>query len=125
MIKDFTPKRFVGWLQDELQRFNDEQAKAAAAADPPGQWEPFTLHDFRKTAITGMQMAGVSEKEASIQTGVTPETMRRHYERLNQMEIAGRILKRRLAPLTRPAIRYYRNRNLFAPGSREVEKKAV
>jgi integrase len=115
LIKDFTPKRFVGWVQDELQRFSDEQTKAAAAADPPRQWEPFTLHDFRKTAITGMQMAGVSENEASIQTGVTPETIRRHYERLNQMEIAGRILERRLGAAARPAIRYVETENCSRP----------
>ena len=39
--------------------------------------ERFTLHDFRRTAITGMQMA-VSEKEASVMVGPRPEVMRRH-----------------------------------------------
>ena len=31
-----------------------------------------------------MQMAGRSEKEASIMVGATPEVMRRHYEKLDQ-----------------------------------------
>ncbi len=44
-----------------------------------------------------MQMAGVSEKEASIQVGCTPEVMRRHYERLDGMAIARRNSERRLA----------------------------
>ncbi len=61
-VRDFTPERFVGWMQDELKRFNDEKAKAADEAEPKETWEPFTLHAFRKTAITAMQMAGTSEK---------------------------------------------------------------
>jgi integrase len=99
-IRDFAPKRLVGWLQDELQRFNEEQAAAVIKARKVGQrvadWHPFTLHDFRRTAITGMQMAGVSEKEASVAVGCTPEVMRRHYERLDKMSIAKRSVERRL-----------------------------
>jgi integrase len=45
-VKEFTPKRLVCWLQDELKRYNAEAGG-----------EPFTLHDFRRTAITGFQMA--------------------------------------------------------------------
>jgi hypothetical protein len=55
------------------------------------------LNDFRRTAITAMQMAGVSEKEASVLVGATPEVMRKHYERLDQLAIAGRVRQRRLA----------------------------
>ncbi len=101
-IKDFSPERLVGWLQDELQRFHDDRQKAENKAAAEEEREAatlptFTLHDFRRTAITGMQMAGVSEKEASIQVGCTPEVMRRHYERLDGMAIARRISERRLA----------------------------
>lgn len=100
-VRDFNPKRLVGWLQDELQRFNDEQADKVEQARAEGQrvadWHAFTLHDFRRTAITGMQMAGVSEKEASIMVGCTPEVMRRHYEKLDGMAIARRSVERRLA----------------------------
>lgn len=96
-VKEFVPKRLVGWMQDELQRFNADQAKAAAAARPKRAWEPFTLHDFRRTAITGMQMAGVTEKEASIAVGATPEVMRKHYEKLDQLAIARRLTDRRVA----------------------------
>jgi integrase len=95
-IKDFNPARLVGWLQDELQRFNEGKAEAAAKADPPEEWQPFTLHDFRRTAISGMQMAGVTEKEASVMVGATPEVMRRHYEKLDQQAIARRNVQRRL-----------------------------
>jgi integrase len=90
-VREFAPARLVGWLQDELKRFNDEQAKETPS------WRKFTLHDFRRTAITGMQMAGVSEKEASIAVGVTPEVMRRHYEDLNKQAIAKKTAKLRLA----------------------------
>src|SRR6185437_4576465 len=57
---------------------------------------PFTLHDFRRTAITGLQMSGVSEKEASVMVGATPEVMRKHYEKLDQMAIARRSVERRM-----------------------------
>ena len=50
--------------------------------------EPFTLHDFRRTAITGLQMAGVSEKETADGRGY-PEVIRKHYEKLDQMTIAN------------------------------------
>jgi integrase len=100
-VRDFAPERLVGWMQDELQRFNDanqaaENKAALEQCRKPDALPTFTLHDFRRTAITGMQMAGVSEKEASIQVGCTPEVMRRHYERLDGMAIAGRNLERRL-----------------------------
>jgi integrase len=96
-IKDFSPGRLVGWLQDELRRFNDGKAKVAATANPAATWEPFTLHDFRRTAITAPQMSGTSEKETSIMVGATPEVIRRHYERMNQQVIAQRAVERRIA----------------------------
>jgi len=100
-VRDFAPERFVGWLQDELQRFHEgRQASEDKAALEAGRkaeaFATFTLHDFRRTAITGMQMAGVTEKEASIQVGCSPEVMRRHYERLDGMAIARRNSQRRL-----------------------------
>jgi len=85
VVKDFTPKRLVCWVQDELKRFCDEVEK-----------ESFTLHDFRRTAITGLQMAGVSEKETSVMVGATPEVIRKHYEKLDQLAIAKRSVQRRL-----------------------------
>ncbi len=94
-VRVFTPDRLVHWLQDELSQFHDERQAAARDAAQP---EPkrFTLHDFRRTGITGMQMAGVTEKDAGIQIGATPEVIRRHYEKLDQMAIASRNLERRL-----------------------------
>jgi integrase len=101
-VRDFAPARLVGWLQDELQRFHEsrqaeEDQEAEEAEREPETVPTFTLHDFRRTAITGLQMAGVSEKEASVQVGCTPEVMRRHYERLDGMAIARRNSERRLA----------------------------
>ena len=92
----------MGWLQDELQRFHEsrqdkEDQEAKGQGREPETVPTFTLHDFRRTAITGLQMAGVTEKEASIQVGCTPEVMRRHYERLDGMAIARRNSERRLA----------------------------
>ena len=96
-IKGFSPARLVGWIQDELKRFNREQAEAVKKAMPPATWDPFTLHDFRRTAITALQMSGTSEKEASVMVGCTPEVMRRHYEKIDQQGIARRAIERRLA----------------------------
>jgi integrase len=111
-VRDFAPHRFVAWMQDELQRFHEDQQTAenelaAKEERKPVTLESFTLHDFRRTAITGMQMAGVSEKEASIQVGCTPEVMRRHYERLDGMAIAKRNAERRLSTAGPEAIRLH------------------
>ncbi|MGE0607698.1 MAG: tyrosine-type recombinase/integrase [Pirellulales bacterium] len=104
-VRDFAPNRIVGWFQDELQRFHSEReaqwtkeaAKAAERGQPaPQKPESFTLHDFRRTAITGLQMAGVSEKETSVIVGATPEVIRKHYKKLDQQAIAKRSIQRRL-----------------------------
>ena len=79
-----------------MKRFCDRQADEAQKAGEPAP-EPFTLHDFRRTCITGMQMAGVTEKDASIMVGATPEVIRKHYERLDSMAIARRNVQLRLA----------------------------
>src|SRR5262249_30919087 len=114
-----------GWLQDELQRYNDHRATEALASDPPTNWEPFTLHDFRRTAISGMQMAGVSEKEASIMVGATPEAMRRHYEKLDQLANAKRTVQRRLGMAANDTLRLTNSQSVCAPSAREEMKNAV
>ncbi len=86
LVKDFTPKRFVQWFQDELAQFRKGQ-----------EGDHFTLHDFRRTTITDLQMAGVSEKETSLMVGATPEVIRKHYEKLEAMTIVKRAVQRRLA----------------------------
>jgi len=113
-VRDFSPERLVGWLQDELDRFNDHQAVEAAKVAPPATWEPFTLHNFRKTGISAMQMAGVSEKEASVQVGCTPEVMRQHYERLDGMLIASRNATRRAAGAPSETIQMHQARRAGA-----------
>ncbi len=95
-MKDFTPKRLVGWIQDELRRFHEERAAKAEEERLPAP-ASFTLHDFRRTAITGLQMAGVSEKDCSLMVGCTPEVIRKHYDRFDGMVIAKRSVEKRLA----------------------------
>jgi len=68
-----------------LRRFNKDQ-----------EGEPFTLHDFRWTAITGLQMAWTSDKETSLMVGATPEVIRKHYEKLDRMAIAKRCVLKHL-----------------------------
>jgi integrase len=124
-IKEFAPDRLVGWLQDELQRHNDHRATEAAAAVPPQAWQSFTLHDFRRTAISGMQMAGVTEKEASIMVGATPEVMRRHYEKLDQLAIAKRNIQRRLGSDAMGTLRLEIPKPVGALLTQEKQKSAV
>ena len=124
-VKSYSPQRFVGWLQDELQRYNDHRAIEGAASDPPADWQPFTLHDFRRTAISGMQMAGVSEKEASVMVGATPEVMRRHYENLDRMAIAKRILEQRLGKDAGSTLRLRNSKSVVTLLSRKESKEAV
>lgn len=95
MVKDFTPRRFVQWLQDELTHFRTEREAEAKEENRPKP-ERFTLHDFRRTTITDLQMAGASEKETSLMVGATPEVIRKHYEKLEAMTIAKRCVIRRL-----------------------------
>ena len=52
-VKEFAPQQMVQWFQDELATFQR------------GKEDRFTLHDFRRTAVAGLQMDGVSEKEIS------------------------------------------------------------
>ena len=59
---------------DSTTRGRPKNQRAKEAAQPETV-PTFTMHDFRRTAITGMQMAGVTEKEASMQVGCTPEVM--------------------------------------------------
>ena len=87
LVKESAPKRLVCWLQDELKRFNTER-----------EAEPFTLHDFRRTAVSALQMAGVSEKETSLMVGAASKVIRKHYEKLDAKAIAKRNVERRLNP---------------------------
>jgi integrase len=92
-VRDFSPARLVAWLQDELQRYNAVQAEKAAK--DKREWHPITLHDLRRTAITWMQMSGMTEKETSMIVGATPGVIRRHYDKLDHLAIAKRSMERR------------------------------
>jgi hypothetical protein len=90
-VMDYSPHRFVQWFQDELTSFHESREQGDSKP------ERFSLHDFRRTAITGLQMSGVSEKETSTMVGATPEVIRKHYEKLDAMTIAKRAIERRLS----------------------------
>lgn len=92
-VREFSPGRLVAWLQHELQRFNEVQE--AKATESGTEWLTITLHDLRRTAITLMQMSGLSEKETSLIVGATPGVIRKHYDKLDQLVIAKRSLERR------------------------------
>ena len=72
-----------------------------------------------------MQMAGVSEKEASVMVGATPEVMRRHYENRDRMAIATRVLQRRLGSDGDGTLRLTNSKSVGALLAREEVKNAV
>lgn len=119
-VLDFSPDRLVFWLQDELVQFQKGKTKD----------ERFSLHDFRRTAITGLQAAGVSEKETSIMVGATPDVIRKHYEKLDAMRIAQSAVQRRLASGNHPpalaiARRLRARGNLALDGQSAVTKTGI
>lgn len=78
------PKRLKRFLQNEVADY--------CQAHPDAR--PFTLHDFRGTAMSTAKMAGVSYDEAAITFGCHPETMRRHYIVINEVAISDGVLER-------------------------------
>jgi hypothetical protein len=88
------PGRGFYLASGRAQPLQPNPSQAALASKPAKAWQPCTLHDFRRTAITGLQMAAVSEKEMSIMVGATPEVIRCHYDRMNLLAIARRNVER-------------------------------
>jgi hypothetical protein len=80
----FDPARLVNWLQDRLVEFRESHA------DIPR----FKLHNFRGTAMSRAKEAGASYDEAAIAFGCHPETMRRHYIRLEETVISDAVMDR-------------------------------
>jgi serine/threonine protein phosphatase 1 len=83
-VKEFTPERLMRFLQREVSDYFD--------AHP--DLRPFTLHDFRRMAMSTAKMAGVSYDDAAITFGCHPETMRQHYLVLDEVAIADSVLDR-------------------------------
>jgi hypothetical protein len=78
----YDPGRLVGWLQDRLCEFREEH--------PDIPW--FKLHNYRGTAMSRARQAGIAYAEAAIAFGCNPETMRRHYEKLDEVEISDNVM---------------------------------
>ena len=82
-VKDFSPARLVGWLQEQKSLYIQET-----------EAEDFHLHNFRRTAMSRARMAGASESDAAIAFGCTPDTMRQHYLVLDEEKIADSVFER-------------------------------
>jgi hypothetical protein len=80
----FDPGCLVNWLQDRLDEFRKEHT------DIPR----FKLHNFRGTAMSRAKEAGASYDEAAIAFGCHPETMRRHYVKLDETAISDDVMDR-------------------------------
>jgi integrase len=83
-VRDFSPARLKRFLQKEVAEFCRTHPKA----------RPFTIHDFRGTAMSTAKMAGASYDEAAITFGCHPETMRRHYLVMDEVAISDAVLDR-------------------------------
>lgn len=83
-VKDFLPQRLKRFLQNEVAEY--------CQAHPDAR--PFTLHDFRGTAMSTAKKAGVTYDEAAITFGCHPETMRRHYIVIDEVAISDGVLER-------------------------------
>ena len=83
-VKDFQPQRLKRFLQNEVTDYCEAHPDV----------RPFTIHDFRGTAMSRAKMAGVTYDEAAITFGCHPETMRRHYLVINEVAIADAVLER-------------------------------
>lgn len=82
-VKNFSPKRVVGWLQDQLSIYFEKTGA-----------KKFKLHNFRGTAMSRARMAGIGESDAAIAFGCTPGTMREHYLNLDEEAIADAVFER-------------------------------
>jgi hypothetical protein len=80
----FDPSRLVNWLQDRLVEFRKERPDIAR----------FKLHNFRGTAMSRAKEAGVSYDEAAIAFGCHPETMRRHYVKVDETAVSDGVMDR-------------------------------
>ncbi|MES1213644.1 MAG: hypothetical protein ABUL64_03575, partial [Singulisphaera sp.] len=83
LVNDFSPRQLVNWLQHEAQTYFE-----ATGA------EYFKLHNFRGTAMSRARMAGVTESDAAIAFGCSPQTMRQHYLALDEEAIADDVFKK-------------------------------
>jgi integrase len=84
LVKPFSPTILIHWLQAE---------KLAYFAENPNATR-FKLHNLRGTAMSKARMLGVTYDDAAIAFGCNPETMRRHYLALNEVDITDRVMER-------------------------------
>ena len=83
VVKNFSPSQLVNWLQAEAQAYFEKTGATY-----------FKLHNLRGTAMSRARMSGVTESDAAIAFGCSPQTMRQHYLALDEKEIADSVFKR-------------------------------
>lgn len=81
-VRDFTPNRLKSWLQ--------KQKTLYLKTNP--EIKQFKLHNFRGTAMSKARMAGISYDDAAVAFGCHPETMRKHYISVDELEITDRVM---------------------------------
>ena len=81
---EFAPKRLVRWLQKQLTTYLEEDVNRAH----------FTLHNFRGTAMSRAIEEGATIDEGSVAFGCHPDTMRKHYVKVNEQKVADEVMDR-------------------------------
>ena len=84
LVKQFSPTILIRWLQAE---------KLAYFAENPNA-KRFKLHNLRGMAMSRARMLGITYDDAAVAFGCNPETMRRHYLALNEVDITDRVMER-------------------------------
>lgn len=87
---DFDPKRFYHWVETLFLDYRK------AHPDKPS----IHSHQLRKRAFTKAYDAGVSQREASIAFGCTPDTMHRHDVALDEQAVTDKVLSSLAESLT-------------------------
>jgi integrase len=80
----YDPERLVGWVQDRVVEFRKAHPEIPR----------FKLHNLRGTAMSRARQGGASYDEAAVAFGCNPETMRRHYEKLDEVAISDAVMDR-------------------------------
>ena len=79
---NFSPDQLRAWIQNEKEQYFKQNPNA----------KKFKLHNFRGTAMSNARMAGVAYDDAAIAFGCHPETMRKYYVALDEIEISDRVM---------------------------------
>jgi integrase len=96
LCTEFSPRRLYHWIETLFSDYTDEHP------DKPR----ITSHMLRKRAFTAAWEAGIDARKAAIAIGCNPDTMMKHYVRLDEQAVTDEVMSQlagRLGTATPPA----------------------